>query len=210
MSKPTKRKPARRESVDRSLEDPADVRGLVRSRDLESRGASRVAIRRMVDKGELRQLSRGLYAASAFEPGEHHGLAAASALVPGGVVCLLSSLLFHGLSAHAPLEVWLAIDRKARKPAVTDPPLKIVRFSPASMREGVEKHDLEGVAVRMTSASRTVADCFKYRNKIGIEVALEALRAYRRTSLPLDDLTRAARVTGIWNIMRPYLEAMTV
>jgi hypothetical protein len=108
-----------------------------------------------------------------------------------------------GMSAGAPEP-----DRKARKPIIADPPLRIVRFSPKALREGVEEHHLEGVTVRITSAARTVADCFKYRNKIGLDVALEALRAYRRTKRSVDDLARAAGVARVSNVMRPYLEAV--
>lgn len=162
----------------------------------------------MLEAGTLQQVTRGLYAPAGFEPTEHHGLATAAALVPNGVVCLLSALQFHEIGTQSPFEVWLAIDRKARKPLIADPPLRIVRFSPQALREGVEDHQLEGVPVRITSAARTVADCFKYRNKIGLDVALEALRAYRRTKRSVDDLARAAGVARVSNVMRPYLEAV--
>src|SRR5438046_2119851 len=111
--------------------------GLARTRDLEAAGSSRLAIRRMVSAGQLRQVARGLYAPAHFEATEHHGLAAAAALVPGGVVCLLSALQYHRLGTQAPFEVWLAIGTKARKPTVADPPLRIVRFSERALREGV-------------------------------------------------------------------------
>lgn len=183
-------------------------RGLARSRDLEAAGTSRPAIRRLVGAGQLRQVARGLYAPAGFETTEHHGLAAAAALVPEGVVCLLSALQFHHLGTQAPFEVWLAIGTKARKPTVTDPPLRIVRFSDRALRDGVETRAIEGIAVKVTTAARTVADCFKYRNKIGLDVALEALREYRRARRSMDDLSRAARVVRVFNVMRPYLEAV--
>ena len=183
-------------------------RGLARTRDLEATGASRRSIRQMVGDGRLRQVARGLYAPAGFEATEHHGLAAAAALVPDGVVCLLSALQFHRLGTQAPFEVWLAVGTKARKPTVADPPLRIVRFSDRALREGVETRSIEGVAVKVTTAARTVADCFKYRNKIGLDVALEALREYRRARRSIDDLTRAAQVVRVANVMRPYLEAV--
>jgi predicted transcriptional regulator of viral defense system len=195
---------------------PARVRtrrlshGPTRTRDLEANGASRVAIRRMVGAGELRQIARGLYARPDFEATEHHGLASASALVPGGVVCLLSALQFHHLGTQAPFEVWLAIATKARKPTIVDPPLRIVRFSERALREGIETRPIEGVTVRVTTPARTVVDCFKYRNKIGLDVALEALREYRRARRSIDDLTRAAEVVRVGNVMRPYLESVLV
>jgi predicted transcriptional regulator of viral defense system len=178
-------------------------------RDLEAKGASRLAIRRMVGAGQLEQIARGLYAPSGFEATENRGLAAAAALVPGGVVCLLSALRFHHIGTQAPFEVWLAVGVKARRPAVTEPPLRIVRFSESALREGVETRTIEGVRVKVTTAARTVADCFKYRNKIGLDVAIEALREYRRSRRPMDDLTRAAAVVRVANVMRPYLESVS-
>lgn len=183
-------------------------RGLARSRDLEAAGTSRPAIRRLVGAGQLRQVARGLYAPAGLQTSEHHGVAAAAALVPGGVICLLSALQFHRLGTQAPFEVWIAVGTKARKPTVTDPPLRIVRFSDRALRDGVENRTIEGVLVKVTTAARTVADCFKYRNKIGLDVALEALREYRRERRSMDDLARSARVVRVSNVMRPYLEAV--
>ena len=202
---PTKRNKQHERRLSRTRGLP---RGLARSRDLEASGTSRPAIRRMVGAGQLRQVARGLYAPADFEATEHHSLAAAAALVPEGVVCLLSALQFHGVGTQAPFEVWIAIGTKARKPTVTDPPLRIVRFSDRALRDGVETRTFEGVPVRVTTAARTVADCFKYRNKIGLDVALEALREYRRGRRSMDDLARAARVVRVANVMRPYLEAV--
>jgi predicted transcriptional regulator of viral defense system len=130
--------------------------------------------------------------------------------VPHGVVCLLSALRFHRLTTQAPFEVWLAIDRKARRPRVKHPPLRVVRFSGPALTEGVEEHTLEGVPVRVTTPARTVVDCFAYRNKVGLDVALEALRDCRRQrKATMDELHRAARVRRMANVMRPYLESLT-
>jgi len=202
---PTKRKKPSAPARARTRPFP---QGLARTRDLEAKGSSRLAIRRMVRAGQLRQVARGLYASANFEATEHHGLAAAAALVPGGVVCLLSALQYHRLGTQAPFEVWLAIGTKARKPTVADPPLRIVRFSERALREGVKIRYIEGVKVRVTTPARTVVDCFKYRNKIGLDVALEALREYRRARRSIDDLTRAAQVVRVANVMHPYLEAV--
>ena len=154
------------------------------------------------------RVGRGLYAAANFSPTEHHGLAVAAAQVPNAVVCLLSALQFHRLTTQAPYEVWLAVGGKARRPALTDFPVRVMRFSWRALAEGVEVHQIEGVPVRVTSVARTVADCFKYRNKIGLDVALEALKEYRRSRRTIDDLVRAARMVRVDNVMRPYLEAM--
>ena len=183
-------------------------RVLVRSRDLEARGTTRVAISRLVQQGKLLRFGRGIYAPAGFSPTEHHGLAVAAAQVPAAVVCLLSALQFHRLTTQAPFEVWLAVGGKARKPRLTDFPVRVMRFSSRALAEGVEVHQIEGVPVRVTSVARTVADCFKYRNKIGLDVALEALREYRRSRRSLDDLVRAARIVRVENVMRPYLEAV--
>src|SRR6185437_5433940 len=183
-------------------------RGLMRTRDLEAMGVSRPAIRRMVGTGELEQVARGLYAPAGLAATEHHGLASVAAMVPGGVVCLLSALQFHGLGTQAPFEVWLAIGVKARKPSVPDLPLRIVRFSERALHEGVDIHKIEGVSVKVATVARTVADCFKYRNKIGLDVALEALREYRRSRRSIDALTRAASSVRVGNVIKPYLEAM--
>lgn len=183
-------------------------RGLMRSRDLEAKGTSRPAIRRLVDAGKLERVGRGLYVSAGFQATEHHGLAAAALRVPAGVVCLLSALQFYGIGTQAPFETWLAIGVKERKPTVSDMPLRIVRFSRSALEHGFETHIIESVAVKVTTAARTVADCFKYRNKIGLDVALEALREYRRSRRSVDDLTRAAGAVRVANVMRPYLEAI--
>ena len=122
-------------------------------------------------------------------------------------MCLLSALQFHGLSTQSPHEVWLAVDRTARKPSADWPPLHVVRFSGAALTHGAETHTLEGVRVKVTSPAKTVADCFKYRNKIGLDVAIEALTEYRRTRGSVDALMEAASVDRVAVVMRPYVEA---
>jgi predicted transcriptional regulator of viral defense system len=124
------------------------------------------------------------------------------------VICLLSALQFHDLTTQAPFEVWMAIDVRARRPRGTTPPLRIVRFSGRALTEGVEVHEIEGVRVRVYGPAKTVADCFKYRNKIGLDVALEALRDYRRQHpAGMDELWHFAHTCRVSNVMRPYLEA---
>jgi predicted transcriptional regulator of viral defense system len=204
---PTKRVKLRRTSTSRPPISGARS-GLIRSRDLEARGTTRVALRRLVQQGALLRLGRGIYARADFSPTEHHGLALASAQVPSAVVCLLSALQFHRLTTQAPFEVWLAIGVKDRKPALASSTVRVVRFSPRALAEGIEVHQIEGVPVRVTSAARAVADCFKYRNKIGLDVALEALKEYRRSRRSIDELVRASRIVRVENVIRPYLEAV--
>ena len=182
-------------------------RGVLRPRDLT--GVSRAAIARLVDAGELERVGRGLYVPTGAKLTEHHSLVEAAKRVPAGVVCLLSALRFHSLTTQNPHEVWVAIDVKARKPTTDWPPLRIVRFSGKALTYGVEERVIEGVDVRITSKEKTVADCFKYRNKIGIDVALEALRDYLRSKRrSVDALMMAAEASRVTNVMRPYLEAL--
>lgn len=182
--------------------------GIVRSRDLELAGISRTRIRRLLDRGVVQRVGRGLYRLPGAPVTEQHDLAEAARRVPGGVVCLLSALRFHGLTTQNPFEVWMAIDRKAWRPRAASPPLRLFFLSGRSLREGVEHHDVSGVRVRVFSAAKTVADCFKFRNKIGTDVAIEALREYRRTRpKQLDALWKFAEVDRVTRVIGPYLEA---
>jgi predicted transcriptional regulator of viral defense system len=182
--------------------------GILRPRDLDRHGIARTYLQRLERRGLLERAGRGLYRLPSADLTEHHSLAAACKAVPRGVVCLLSALRFHDLTTQAPHHVWVAIDRRAWRPQQATPPLRIVRFSGRALTEGVEIHEIEGVRVRIYSAAKTVADCFKYRNKIGLDVAIEALRDYRRRHpRGLDDLWHFARICRVSNVMRPYLEA---
>lgn len=184
-------------------------RGVVRSRDLTALGISRNRLRQLVAAGELRRVARGVYVTPDHDLTEKHSLAVACTLVPHGVVCLLSALVFHGLTVQNPWEVWLAIDPKARKPAQNSPPIRVVRFSGQALTHGVETHSIEGATVKVYSVAKTVADLFKYRNKVGLDVALEALReAIRTRRTTMDDVLRAAKVCRVAKVMRPYLEGL--
>ena len=131
------------------------------------------------------------------------------ARIPAAVVCLLTALVIHRIGTQLPQDVWIAIDRKARKPRVEDLPVHIVRFSGAMLRYGIEERRVQGVVVRITSPARTVIDCFRYRNKIGIDVAIEALRdAWRQRKVTADELTRFAAICRVTNVMRPYVESI--
>jgi len=201
----TKSRPGAR---DRLL-DLAQRRGILRPRDLEPHGLSRETLRRLTAAGELKRRGRGLYVAAGAALSEHEMLAAASARVPHAVVCLLSALRFHELTTQNPAEVWLAIDRKARAPAQRELPLRIVRFSGKARLKGIEEHEIDGVKIRIYNPAKTVADCFKYRRKIGTDVALEALRdCWRTKRCTMDELWRYAAVCRVTNVMRPYLEAV--
>ena len=184
--------------------------GYVRVRDLQTQGLHPEYLRRLVQEGELVRAERGLYVSSTASPTEYHSLAIVAARVPRGVVCLLTALRFHELGSQNPKAVWLAIDRRAGRPRLDYPPLRIVRFSAAALTRGVETHSIEGVAVRVTTPTRTVVDCFKYRNKIGLDVAVEALRALRsRRGFRPSELWSFANLQRVANVIRPYIEAVS-
>ena len=184
--------------------------GMIRPRDLDAYGIPREYLRRLCDKGVLERQSRGIYTLRDAELTQHHSLMHACKRVPKGVVCLLSALRFHNLTTQAPFEIWMAIDRKARLPKTEGVPLRLVRFSGEALTEGIERHQIEGVDVSVYCPAKTVADCFKYRNKIGLDVALEALRECRRERrCTMDDLWRFAKICRVANVMRPYMEALS-
>lgn len=189
---------------------PAPSNALTRTGELEHQGYSRPHIRALVDRGVLEQVSRGLYRVADQTPDEHFTLLAVIARVPRAIVCLLSALRFHNIGTQSPHEAWVAIDRKARKPRLANLPVKIVRFSGAALTAGVDTHLIQGRRVRVTSPARTIADCFKYRNKVGLDVALEALReTWRGKRATADELWRYAKLCRVANVMRPYLETLT-
>ena len=183
--------------------------GLLRVCDLTSRGLHPEYLRRLYQKGLVRREGRGLYIAADAEISVHYGLAQVAKRVSHGVICLLSALSFHEIGTQLPHQVWMAIDRRAAKPKIQFPPLRVMRFSGAALTEGIETYQIEGVPVQIFNPAKTVADCFKYRNKIGLDVALEALKECildRRTTM--DDLWHFAKVCRMTNVMRPYMEAI--
>lgn len=183
--------------------------GLLRVCDLTSRGLHPEYLRRLYKKGLVRREGRGLYIAANAEISVHYGLAQVAKRIPHGVICLLSALSFHEIGTQLPHQVWMAIDRRAAKPNMQFPPLRVMRFSGAALTEGIETYRIEGVPVQIFNPAKTVADCFKYRNKIGLDIALEALKECirdRRTTM--DDLWHFAQVCRMTNVMRPYMEAM--
>ena len=190
--------------------DMARRQGLLRPRDVEACGFSRMALSALARQGKLIRLCRGLYSLPDRPISEYATLAEVASKHPSVVVCLLSALQFHSLTTQSPSELWVAIANKARAPKIDYPPLRIVRFSGDALTVGVEEHQVDGVTVQVTSVAKTVADCFKYRNKIGLDVALEALReAWNAKRVKMDDLWHCAQVCRVANVMRPYLEALT-
>jgi len=181
---------------------------IVRPRDTEAIGIAGSYLNALYRKGVIERPSRGLYTLPSSEPSEFRSIVEACKLSPNATVCLLSALRIHDLTTQSPHEVWLAIGEKDRKPQIAYPPIRIVRFSGASREYGIEKYKLEGVPIAVYSVAKTVADCFKYRNKIGLDVAIEALRdCLRSRKATMDQLWQAAKVCRMANVMRPYLEA---
>jgi predicted transcriptional regulator of viral defense system len=184
--------------------------GVLRPRDLDAHHIPRQYLRLAQQLGLVTRIGRGLYIAADSEATENHTIAEASKRVPHGTVCLLSALRFHELTTQIPSQVWLAIDQKARLPKVDYPPLRIVRFSGESLTFGLQTRQIEKVSIRVFNPAKTVADCFKYRNKIGLDVALEALReSRRRRKATIDELWKAAKVCRVANVMRPYMESLS-
>ncbi|MGB8699389.1 MAG: type IV toxin-antitoxin system AbiEi family antitoxin domain-containing protein [Thermosynechococcaceae cyanobacterium] len=183
--------------------------GVLRSKDAETYGIHREYLRRLEQQGLLIRSARGIYTLLENNVTEHHSLVEASQRVPHGIVCLLSALRFHQITTQAPFEVWLAIHGKAHLPREALLPLHIVYMSGNAFQSGIETHRLEGIPVQIYSLPKTVADCFKYRNKIGLDVALEALReSWRDRCCTMDELWHYAKICRVNNVMRPYLESL--
>lgn len=187
----------------------ARTNGLLRTRDVDSAGAPRAALARLAHDGRLVRVARGLYALPDRSGSEHDGLAEVSAKSSTGVICLISALRFHALTTQQSPDIWLAIPHKAHAPRIEYPPLRIVRMSGAAMTQGIDEIDVAGTTVRVFCIAKTVADCFKFRNKIGLDVALEALQeAWRGRRVSMDALWRYAEICRVANVMRPYIESL--
>jgi predicted transcriptional regulator of viral defense system len=184
-------------------------KGPLRARDLEKAGIPRAYLKRFCERGLLEQVDRGLYRIADSPVTELHSLAEVSKRVPHAIICLLSALQLHGLTTEAPHAVWVLIDRQARMPKLASPTLEVVRASGAAREHGIERRVIDGVKVQLTTPAKTVADCFRFRRHVGLEVALAALKDYlkkRRGSI--DALVEAAHADRIYAFMRPYLEAL--
>lgn len=183
--------------------------GLLRTRDVDGVGAPRAALAHLAQEGRLIKLDRGLYALPDRVASAHASLSEVAAKSAHGVICLISALHFHELTTQQSPDIWLAIPHKAHAPTMDYPPLRIVRMSGHAMTHGIDVVDVAGTPVRVFSVSKTVADCFKFRNKIGLDVALEALReAWQAKRLSMDELWRYAEICRVANVMRPYMESL--
>lgn len=189
----------------------ARARGMVRARDFEAAGIPLIYLKRLRDDGRLIQLARGLYQLPELAGTDAaHSLAEAATLMPRGVVCLLSALRHHGLTTQLPSSVWMALPRKTRIPKSAPFPLEIVYASEPSLSANVEHVLVEGVSVPIYDAAKTVADCFKYRRRVGLDVAIEALRdAINQRKTTASKIMQAAVADRVTNVIRPYVETLT-
>lgn len=192
-------------------------RGMVRLSEFREQNITAATLSRMIDKGLLLRLGRGLYQLADADLDVHHTLAEAAKLVPRGVVCLVSALAYHGLTDAIPARVWMAIGPKDRKPSVGSIPMKFVRFRQKLLQSGIEEHLIEGVTVRISSPAKTVVDLFRYRqsegrryqSSPGSNLAIEGLReVIRKRKAGPSEIAAFAEEAGIWKIMRPYLETV--
>jgi len=181
----------------------------LRTSDLDAIGVPHVVLTRMVAAGRVERIARGLYRLPGAAASEYESLATVAVKVPQAMFCLLSALQFHELTTQLPRQVWIAMPRGSHTPRLAYPPVKMVQMAGDAYATGIEEHEREGVKLRVYGVAKTVADCFKHRNRIGLDVALEALRDARaKRKATADDLWRYAKVCRVANVMRPYLEAI--
>lgn len=182
---------------------------IVRSSELEKLGVSRSRLGGLVARNELVRIGRGLYKAADSPITENHSLAIAAKRYPEAVVCLLSAAQFHGITQEMPAAVWMAVPRSTRVPRPSDFQLRVIRVKDDLFPSGIEDHLVEGTPVRVYSVARTVADCFKFRNQLGISVAVNILQlAWFKRAATADELWDAAKACRMLNIMKPYFDAI--
>lgn len=183
---------------------------VIRTRDFAALGVSRGDLGRLVMAGRLNHLSRGLYTLPGQEPASFQSYAEVAARAPRSIICLLSALRFHEIGTQAPFEVWIVLPAGTHSPRLTNPKLRIIRVGKTAFLEGCETHQIANVPVRIYSPACTIASCFKFRNKVGLDVALEALKdAWHQKKVTMDALWHYAKINRVANVMRPYLEALT-
>jgi predicted transcriptional regulator of viral defense system len=184
--------------------------GLTRLSEFRREGITAATISRLEAAGTISRLARGLYQLPDAVVGPNHTLAEASKLVPKGIICLTSALAFHELTDQVPARVWLAIGPKDWRPRLEYPPMRFAHFSIKQLRAGIERHNIEGVSVPIFSIAKTIADLFRYRRIVGINVAIEGLReTIRQRKATPGDIARRATEGGIWKVMEPYVSALT-
>jgi len=187
--------------------DLLKAKGMLRLKDFINKNIEPVTLARLVRDGQVVRPARGLYQLPNTPVDAAHVLAEAATLVPKGIVCLVSALQYHGLTLQMPSTIWMAIGRTAWKPTISYPPIRFVRFSGWAITDGIERYAIQSRKVSITNPARTIVDCFRYRNKIGIDIAMEGLRAgIRQKKCKPDELWQYGKKARIWTIMRPYVE----
>lgn len=185
------------------------ARSIMRLRDFGAYGIGPETLARLIRDGVVTRPARGLYQLADGAVDARRTLAEAAALVPKGVICLISALQFHGLTLQMPSSVWMAIKRTAWRPRIDYPLIRFVRFSESALNEGIQRHQIEGIDVAITDPARTIVDCFRYRTKIGIDVAIEGLReGLRQRKATSDQLWQYATKARVWSTLKPYVEAI--
>lgn len=183
--------------------------GLLRASELDAIGVPRVVLSRLTASGQLERVGRGLYRLPGSTASEHESLATVAVKVPQAVFCLLTALQFHELTTQLPRQIWIAMPRGSHVPRIDYPPIKMVQMAGDTYSTGMEEHERDGIKLRVYGIAKTVADCFKHRNKIGLDVALEALKEVRaKRKASADELWHYAKICRVANVMRPYLEAI--
>jgi predicted transcriptional regulator of viral defense system len=185
------------------------TKGLARARDLKAAGIPSVALTRLAKTGKLERLGHGLYRTPGAVISENEGLLVVARKLPNAVFCLLTALQFHGLTTQLPRQVWVSMPRSSHAPQMPYPPIRMIQVPKLILGDGVEEHMCDGMALRVYGVTRTIVDCFKHRSKVGLDVALEALReALSQKKTTMDELWRQAKALRVANVMRPYLEAV--
>ena len=197
------------QAIKRALEIFREHGGVMATKEAIQSGIHQRTLYAMRDAGILETISRGRYRLAELPPLSNPDLTTVALRVPKGVICLLSALSFHELTTQVPHEVYIALPRGSEEPRIDSPPIRIFKFSKRALMEGIKTYEVDGIQVKVYSPAKTVADCFKFRNKIGMDVVLEALRLYRKTSIfNIGELMNFARICRVENVMRPYVEAL--
>jgi predicted transcriptional regulator of viral defense system len=198
-----------RQSPEARIHRLATRRQILHASDVRALGLHTQILSRMVAQGSLERVAPGQYRRPGARISEHHDLVIVANAVPNAVVCLLSALSFHSIGTQSPWQIWIALDRATRTPRLDRPPLRVVHFSGSAFSAGIETHRIEGAPVRIYGVAKTIVDCFKYRNKVGLDVALEALReGWRARRFTMDELYKLARACRVSRVMQPYLESL--
>ncbi len=196
-------------NIEAEILDFIKGRGIIRPQDFVSKKWTRMHLQRLVEKGQIKKIGRGLYSSINSVITENHSLAEVAKLAPNSVICLISALQFYNLTTQIPSQIWIAVDIKAARPKIAYPPIKIINMTGRSLNDGIKQYEIEGVPVKVFSPAKTVADCFKFRNKIGLDVAIEALRdSLEKKQATYDEIWKYAGICRVRRVMQPYMEAL--